>query len=115
MVEKAEPEFRPVAQRFANLHRSHADRLAQLLVDLGEVPDADGTFMSSVNRAVVATRAFFTEIDADVMDSVRKGEENVIDAYRDALEADFSELHKQKLVTMLAEINGILAETRHLD
>ena len=114
MLEKSEPEFRPVAQRFLDLHRSHAARLANMLVNHGEQPDENGSFMSTVNRAVVATRALFDEIDEDVMDQVRSGEEYVLDAFAEASEIEDESLHPQDKAAideMRGELGNLLQET----
>lgn len=75
MVEKAEPSFRDTAERFRALHVRHADVLARLLADLGVEADGEGSLMGRINQAVVSVRAFFDEIDEDVMDQVRSGED----------------------------------------
>lgn len=114
MVEKAEPAFRPVAERFRALHARHAAELARLLRAAGRVPDTDGTIMGTVNRAVVATRAFFDRIDTDVLAQVFSGEEYVTDAYRAALEAPLSSPEHDVLSGLLTELQTLVAETRAL-
>lgn len=114
MVDKAEPQFRPVAQRFADLHRRHAAELAAMLVDLGAVPDTDGTLMGTVNRAVVSLRALFDQIDADAMDRIRSGEEHVCSAYQDALASGLPGTAQTRLAALLAELNDLLADTSDL-
>lgn len=84
MVDKAEPDFRPIAIELRELHEAHARRLAAMLVARGCTPDADGSFMSTVNRAVVAIRAWLGTVDDDVVDQVRSGEAHVIQAFDDA-------------------------------
>ncbi len=112
MVEKAEPSFRPTAEQFRTLHADHAVRLARLLSDLGATPDQDGSFMATVNKVVVSARAFFDEIDADVMDSIRSGEAHVIDAFSDALHAGLPQHVQSPVAEMRDELSGLLAETR---
>lgn len=114
MVEKAEPAFRPVAERFRALHARHVAALSRLLTDAGRTPDTDGTLMGTVNRAVVATRAFFDRIDTDVLAQVFSGEENVIAAYRDALDAPLSSPEHDVLTGLLGELQTLVAETRAL-
>lgn len=84
MVEKAEPEFLPTATRFRDMHERHASHLSAMLANNGRTPDDDGSFMATVNRMVVSTRAFFDEIDEDVMKQIRDGEEWVTEALADA-------------------------------
>ncbi|MEO0359728.1 MAG: DUF2383 domain-containing protein, partial [Pseudomonadota bacterium] len=86
MAEKAELHFKDVASRFLGLHLDHAHRLAEMLKAHGRTPDPEGTFMGEINEAVVSMRAFFDEIDEDVMDQVRSGEEWTVSALKDAEE-----------------------------
>lgn len=115
MVDKAEPEFRPVAEQFQSVHDRHARQLTETLIRHGRQPDLDGSFMSGVNRVVVNLRAFFDEIDDDVMDQVRNGERHVIDAFDEALKEDLPDAERQEVAAMKAELTGLIDETRHLD
>ncbi|MFA8384037.1 MAG: DUF2383 domain-containing protein [Pelagibaca sp.] len=111
MVDKAEPEFRDVAISFRDMHARHAEEIARLLH--GHV-DADGSLMGTVNKAVVSVRALFDEIDEDVMDQVRNGEDHVLSAFREA-EENGPALHEAKLIAMRAELEDLLHRTAHLD
>jgi Domain of unknown function (DUF2383) len=113
MVDKAEPSFRPVATRFRDIHARHAATLAPMLVRAGRVPDTDGSFMASVNRAVVGIRAFFDAIDADVTSQIRSGEQHVLAAFDDAIAA--SPLgDNADLTDMRAELQAALDATPDL-
>lgn len=115
MVDKAEPEFRSVAQRFRETHYEQADRLGAIIVALGGEPDRDGGVMSTVNKAVVSLRAMFDEIDEDVMDSIRDGEAHVLEALDDAIATLPDNRHRTDVRDMRAELQKLLDETRHLD
>jgi hypothetical protein len=115
MVSRAEPAFHPIAQRFCDLHGGHASRLAQMLVDFGRTPDADGSFMTTVNRTVVATRALVDEIDADGMDQVRSGEEHVTRAFDAGARRLAGTEHEVALREMRGELEALLRETAGLD
>ena len=114
MSEKAEPEFRPVVERFCAVHSRHVVRLDTMVREMGGVPDADGSFMGTLNRAVIGLRAVFDTIDADVMDNVRNGEDNVLAAFDRALHSSLPQGHQQALTQMQAELSGLLRETRQL-
>lgn len=114
MVEKAEPDFRDIAERFRALHARHAESIARLLADLGVAPDKGGTLMGTVNQAVVAFRAFFDEIDEDVMDQVRSGEDWVQKAFDAAIAEQVAPGPATELRAMKAELTDLLAETRNL-
>ena len=114
MVEKAEPDFLPVAQQFRDLHLHHGEILSGILRNAGHAPETDGTFMGTVNRAVVATRAFFDEIDADVMKQVRRGEESVMAAYRDAYAQPLAPSERQAIAALISGLQTLLSQTQHL-
>lgn len=80
MVREAEPGFRSTAERFRDLHRKHAEELAAIVEANGREADEDGSYMATVNRAVVKTRSIFDVIDTNVMKAVRDGEAHVIEA-----------------------------------
>ena len=42
--------------------------------------------MGTINETVVGLRAVFDEIDADVLSSIRNGEDHVLDAFDDGSE-----------------------------
>lgn len=109
MVEKAEPSFRETAERFRALHARHAETLARLLSDLGIRAEENGGVMGLVNQAVVTFRVFFDDIDEDVMDQVRSGEDWVLQAF-DAAIAEQREA-TPALRQMQAELTDLLAET----
>jgi uncharacterized protein (TIGR02284 family) len=115
MVEKAEPEFRPTAERFRDLHARHADQLAVILAAMGGHPEEDGSIMGTINETVVSLRAFFDEIDEDVMDNVRSGEDHVLHAFDGALEEGLADPDQTTIAAMRDELQALLDDTRHLD
>lgn len=114
MAEKAEPAFRPVVDQFCALHSRHAAYLDAMAREMGGVPDVDGSYMGTINRAVVSLRAVFDTIDAGVMDNVRSGEGRVLAAFDHALQIDPAKEHLQALTKMRAELSSMLDATSHL-
>jgi uncharacterized protein (TIGR02284 family) len=114
MVEKAEVEFQLTAERFSALHGRHVARLDNMVREMGGLPDEDGSFMGTVNTAVVALRAVFDAVDHEVMDRVRSGEQNVLAAFDRAIAASLPQGHREALSQMRAELISLLDETRHL-
>jgi uncharacterized protein (TIGR02284 family) len=108
MVEKAEPSFQHVAEAFRSLHARHADRLARMLADIGREADDDGSLMGTVNAAVVTLRAFFDEIDADVMHNIRDGEKHVLAAFDEAIAAPATPAIAADLKDMRGEVTALL-------
>lgn len=114
MVEKSEIEFRPIAEQFSALHGRHGVRLHNMVREMGGLPDQDGSFMGTVNQAVITLRAMFDTIDTDVMAQVRRGEENVFAAFDRAIAASLPQGHSDALIQMKAELTALLDETRRL-
>ncbi len=108
MEEKAEPSFQPVAEAFRAMHARHADRLARFLADMGREVDHDGSFMGTVNAAVVTLRAWFDEIDDDVMSNIRDGESHVLAAFDDAIAAPVTPAITADLHEMRDEVTELL-------
>lgn len=87
MLEKAEPEIRTVLETTRETTERQARELAEFLAAQGRHSSDDGSFMSTVHEGVVRTRAFFTDIDEDVLPAVVDGERRIVSSYDDALEA----------------------------
>lgn len=112
MAKHAEPEFAPTVEAYRDLHRRHAEDLTRLLGDNQVEMDEQGSFMGTVNRMVVSTRALFDEIDADILSQIHSGEEHVISAYEDALASGISGRARDALSTMLEELRDLMNRTR---
>ena len=67
--------------------------------------------MSTVNKAVVSVRAFFDEIDDDVMDNIRDGEEHVLESLAKAEAALPAGRYRDEVATMRTELQALLEET----
>ena len=114
MADKAEASFRPVVQRFVTLHQKQAAAVAAMLVARGAGDDLDGTLMGTVNRAVVAVRALFTGIDADVLASIRSGEEHVLAAFDRAIGGVVAPDDATALSALRDDLVTLLDDTRDL-
>lgn len=113
MVEKAEPEFRNTAERFRSLHAANAARMSRILARLGHPVSDDASMMGNLNEAVVAFRAFVDQIDEDVMDQIRDGEDWILAAFDDAV-ASRQDAVRAELFEMRAELVKLLDETSHI-
>jgi hypothetical protein len=114
MVQKAETEFRTVAQQFHDVHARHAAALSGMLALAGREVDENGSFMGTVNETVVGLRAFFDEIDEHILDSVRSGEDHVLKAFDGALEYGLATDQAAEIAHMRDELVALLDQTRHL-
>jgi Domain of unknown function (DUF2383) len=111
MVEHAEPEFAPIVARYFEHHSRHAEGLTRILNDARIAKDADPSLMVAVNRLVVATRAMFDDIAADVLKQIRSGERHVLDAYDDARDDRLPDEVQHCLSEMSAELWTLIEET----
>jgi hypothetical protein len=114
MLDRAEAGFRPVVQRFVDLHRRHADVLARILSEEARAEPGDGTLMGTVNRMVVATRALVDTIDEGRMNAIRRGEAHVMDAFKAARACPLDAGTDLRLQTMARELADLLADTRDI-
>ena len=116
MVEKADPAFRPVAERFCDLHNRHNNALTAMLVRFGQEPEADGTFMATINQAIISMRALFDDIDDGIMDNIRSGENHVLEGFDEAIDdAGLAPGDRQELRDMRDELTLVLQDTRDLN
>ncbi|WP_108482538.1 DUF2383 domain-containing protein [Oceaniglobus ichthyenteri] len=114
MVEKADPEFYPVAQRFHDLHHQQMNRLEEMVRLQGDTPQG-GSLMSSLQEAVITLRSWFDDIDDDVMDQVRWGEKQVLADFDAAIRDPRNSALQAELGIMKGELTTLLTETSHLD
>jgi hypothetical protein len=84
------------------------------MVGEGAEPDAEGSAMSTVNKAVVATRSLFDDLDEDVLKQVADGEQNVLEAFSGAIEEHDEGRVREELVEMRRDLNELLEEARRM-
>ena len=114
VVDKAEEDFKPIAQEFCALHAAHLDKLRDALAEYGFDVDDGGSFMSKVNETVVAGRASVDDIDKDIMAQIRSGEQHVLNAFEDAQNKVGDDPLRARLGAMRDELRGLIDQTRDL-
>ena len=114
MSSKAEPKIRGVIAEWIALHKSHNAVLSKRLSELGRAPDEDGSFFSTVQRAVIKTRAFFDDIDEDVLSGVTDGESRILDLYDEALRSALTGADRTILEGQKAEITTLKTKTESM-
>ncbi len=117
MLEKAEPGFRPVVERYRDLHARHVAELATIMIRSGLQPDDSASVMGVINKVVVTLRSAFDSIDSDVLRQIHSGEGHVLEAYdelfRVALVHDgLSAPDLDRIEVMRSELTALLAATR---
>ena len=88
--------------------------LAPMLAARGLDGEASPSVMGTINKAVVSVRALFDDIDTDVMDRIRSGEEHVRDAFGVAIGSGLSGAEQRDVQRMRDELDSLLADTSHL-
>ncbi|TVP69022.1 MAG: DUF2383 domain-containing protein [Rhodobacteraceae bacterium] len=66
-------------------HLNHAHELAGLLLERGERPDGDGSFMSFVHKAALNVRFVISADEKSLLPGLRDGEKRLLEAYDDTL------------------------------
>ena len=87
LVERAEPDLRPLAARMLALHRAHHGELHLMLEGRGHAPDDSGSFMSLVQENVMRVRSWFDDMDRELIPRIREGEESLVEIYDEAIDA----------------------------
>jgi uncharacterized protein (TIGR02284 family) len=64
-----------------------ADELAACLRALGQTPDVDGSYMSTIHRTVMSIRSIFGGLDESVLPGLIDGEKRTLQYYDDAIAA----------------------------
>ena len=111
VAEKAQPEFRPVADAFLAMHVQHEVELASTLSRARRDPAADGSLFGSVNRAAVEIKSWFEDVTDAIMDQIKATELHILDAYTDAQAACESAEIKALLARHASDIDCLM--TRH--
>lgn len=108
LIDKAEPDFVPVARAFHEMHTRHERDLADYLSKAGRSPQHDGSFFGTVNKAVIEMRSWFTEIDHNVMEQIKQGEKHVLEAYQSARNSAQTLEANSILIRHMEEIDRIM-------
>jgi len=108
MEERAEGELAPVAQRLHALHEAHAAELMTAMEEMGGRPEDTGSMMGAVHAAVATGRDWFDALDDSALPQVVAGEERLLSAYDDALDAtrQTPELHAMIREQRAGDLNG---------
>ena len=112
MLKHCEPEIEEIVRDYLDAHERHDRQLSARLAALGKEPDADGSFFSTVQKAVVGVRAIFDFVDANVLPQVVSGEERILSHYRDASVFAGIDADRDMLEAQIADLERINARAR---
>lgn len=91
-----------------------AGELARVLTSLGQTPDQDGSFMSTVHRTVIKVRSLFTDLDESILPGLIDGEERILRSYDEAAEEAAGMPHRAVIEQQQLRLREKLAEMRGL-
>jgi uncharacterized protein (TIGR02284 family) len=104
-VKDAEPPLKALfSEMLALKEKDHAE-LHGALGRLGEKPNEDGSFMSTLHKTVISVRAAVTGLGTNALSAFVSGEEQIVDAYDAALKDCASD---QAIVATLAQQKATL-------
>jgi hypothetical protein len=112
MLKHCEPEIAEIVQAYHDTHERHDLDLSARLDALRKEPDLDGSFFSTVQKAVVGTRAAFDTVGENVLPQIVSGEERILDSYREASVAAGIVTDRNMLETQIADLERLNAEAR---
>ncbi|MCF8487322.1 MAG: PA2169 family four-helix-bundle protein [Rhodobacteraceae bacterium] len=87
MVDRADEDLQPVVQRLHALHKAHAAEVMTELESMGGHPENSGSMMGAVRVAVATAQDWFDTLDTSALPRIIGGEERLIHAYAEAIEA----------------------------
>jgi hypothetical protein len=85
MSERAKPDIKGIVSRLIEMHQRHASEVSSELIRMRESTKDDRSLQGTLNKAVVMVRDWVSDLDRDVLPSIRQGEEALRDQYYKAL------------------------------
>lgn len=93
-----------------SLRIKDGDEIASELVTLGERPDESGSFMTTVNRAIISLRSLFGGLDESVLPGLIDGEKRIVTYYDSALETAASSVDREILTRQRQNLLKVIAD-----
>lgn len=109
----ADAEGRGMTQLFREmitLRIKDAGEIGTVLTTLGEKADDSGSFMTTVNRAIISLRSLFGGLDESILPGLIDGEKRIIGYYDSALETAASSVDREILTRQRQTLLKIIAD-----
>lgn len=91
----------------------HVSELEGLLRERGVEPDESGSFLTTINRAIISIKSVFGGVDESVIPGLIDGESRIVGYYDDAvLAASDNEREKQVLTKQRLELTQMIDTMR---
>lgn len=87
MMDRAEDDLQPIANRLHALHTAHVAALSPHLKALGGDTDNEGSAMALVHSSVATVRDWFGALDQSALPQILDGEQLIVDSYTAAIVA----------------------------
>jgi uncharacterized protein (TIGR02284 family) len=112
----------PVFHDMMTLHDDNATELARELVKANELPDEDGSFMTTVHKTIMDVRSLFKGLDESVLPGLIDDEKRNVSKYDEALKpsgvpANLVALltrQRESLVKKIAELQAMTAKSERV-
>lgn len=106
-------EGRGLTELFSNmiaLRERDSAEIAGLLATLGEKADDKGSFMTTVNRAIISIRSLFGDLDEGILPGLIDGEKRISTYYDSTLETVGSTADRAVLTRQLEKVRSVIAD-----
>lgn len=108
-----EPDLLPTLERMTVMHAAAASQIAAMLAALGAPADDQGSFMSTVNRAVIGLRALITGLGENILPALASGEEVNIAKYDAVLaSAELGPSHRAVILAQRDALESAIARMK---
>ena len=101
-------DLKALFQSVISLHDDGHAAIHAMLTSRGEKPADDGSFMATVYKAVIATRAALQGLAESSLASFAEGEERIVDEYEKAIEGNAHD--PEALAVLTSQRDALLAK-----
>jgi uncharacterized protein (TIGR02284 family) len=99
-------------RRMIELRERDAEALKAHVTALGEQPNEDGSFLSTVHRAVISVRSVFQELDERILPGLIDGEERIRSYYDEAIKSSPGGPEQELLVAQRAKLDEVIRDMK---
>lgn len=100
-------------RQMIDLRTRDAEALRTHVVALGEEPNTDGSFLSTVHRTIISIRSLFQDLDERILPGLIDGEERIRTLYDDAIASSAGEnADHALLIAQRDNLDGVIREMK---
>ena len=108
-------ELLPLFERMITEHAEAEQTVADVLTRAGEMAEMDGSFMTTVNRAVISLRSMITGLGENILPALINGEQMNMKKYDAALEAGgLAETDRTAVDTCRSRLKTAITRMEHM-